>query len=173
MHTLPIGLCAFLLGLAVSVVPGHTQSTGCLLQEVGGTGRQVVRCGNDIRISVEAGAEYSLHDRNSDGLVDQVRLRSRALLLVIEGEAARKGFEVVAPQAIAAVRGTRWAIDAASGRTSVFVAEGQVSVIRRNGAASVTLSSGEGVDVDGSGAPLEVRRWPRNRVNGLLDRTGR
>ncbi len=30
-----------------------------------------------------------------------------------------------------------------------------------------------GVDVDGSDAPLEVRRWPQNRVNGLLDRTGR
>lgn len=168
-----IALAAFFSALAVLVLPAHAQTPGCLLQEIGSTGRQIVRCGNDIRISAEAGAAYSLHDRNGDGLVDQVRLRSRALLLVIEGEAARKGFEVVAPQAIAAVRGTRWAIDAASDRTSVFVAEGQVSVTRRNGAASVILGSGEGVDVDGSGGPLEVRRWPRNRVNDLLDRTGR
>jgi hypothetical protein len=173
MHALLIGQCAFILTLAVSVLPGHAQSAGCLLLDVGSTGRQVVRCGNDIRISVERGAEYSLHDRNGDGLVDQVRLRSRALLLVIQGEVARKGFEVVAPQAIAAVRGTRWAIDAASDRTSVFVADGQVSVTRRNDTASVTLTSGEGVDVDGSRGPLEVRRWPRNRVTGLLERTGR
>jgi hypothetical protein len=173
MHRSVIGQCAFLLALAGPVMPGYGQSAGCLLSEVGSTGRQVVRCGNDIRISVERGAEYSLHDRNGDGLVDQVQLRSRALLLVIEGEAARKGFEVVAPQAIAAVRGTRWAVDAASDRTSVFVVDGQVSVTRRNDTASVTLNSGEGVDVDRSRGPLEVRRWPRNRVNGLLNRTGR
>ena len=88
MHALLIGQCAFILTLAVSVLPGHAQSAGCLLLDVGSTGRQVVRCGNDIRISVERGAEYSLHDRNGDGLVDQVRLRSRALLLVIQGEVA-------------------------------------------------------------------------------------
>ena len=36
----------------------------------------------------------------------------------------RRCFEVITPQAIAAVRGTTWAVDVAAGKTSVFVEKG-------------------------------------------------
>ena len=40
-------------------------------------------------------------------------------------------FKVITPQAIAAVRGTKWAVDAVENQTSVFVVNGQVAVGRR------------------------------------------
>jgi ferric-dicitrate binding protein FerR (iron transport regulator) len=73
------------------------------------------------------------------------------------------------PQAIAAVRGTKWAVDTAEGKTSVFVVNGQVSVARRAGANRVVLGPGEGVDVEATGV-LTVKRWPPARVAALLAR---
>jgi ferric-dicitrate binding protein FerR (iron transport regulator) len=73
------------------------------------------------------------------------------------------------PQAIAAVRGTKWAVDATEGKSSVFVVNGRVSVARRAGANRVVLGPGEGVDVEAAGA-LTVKRWPPARVAALLAR---
>jgi len=81
-------------------------------------------------------------------------------------------FQVITPQAIAAVRGTRWAVDAADAKTSVFVVEGRVAVGRRKGSHSVTLGPGEGVDVEAAG-PLTIKRWPAARVQALMARLGR
>ena len=76
------------------------------------------------------------------------------------------------PQAIAAVRGTKWAVDAAEGKTSVFVVNGRVAVGRRTGSHSVTLGAGEGVDVEATRGPLTVKRWPAARVAALMARLG-
>jgi hypothetical protein len=80
-------------------------------------------------------------------------------------------FQVTTPQAIAAVRGTKWAVDAAGGKTSVFVVNGRVAIGRRTGSHSVTLGAGEGVDVEAMG-PLTVKRWPAARVSALMARLG-
>ena len=158
--------------LLIAAGPAATQSPGCVLEDAVAGGRQIIRCGSDVRISTEAGAEYQLLDRDGNGSVDRVDLGSRALLLDVSGETARSGFDVVAPHAIAAVRGTRWAVDAEDGRTSVLVIEGSVAVERRSDAASVVLQPGEGVDIDGGSALLVVRRWPAERVEALLERLG-
>ena len=73
------------------------------------------------------------------------------------------------PQAIAAVRGTKWAVDATEGKSSVFVVNGRVSVARRGGANRVVLGPGEGVDVEATGT-LTVKRWASARVAALLAR---
>jgi ferric-dicitrate binding protein FerR (iron transport regulator) len=73
------------------------------------------------------------------------------------------------PQAIAAVRGTKWAVDGTEGKTSVFVVNGKVSVARRTGTERVVLGPGEGVDVEATGA-LTVKRWPLPRVAALMAR---
>ena len=82
------------------------------------------------------------------------------------------GFEVITPQAIAAVRGTRWAVDVEPGKTSVFVVRGRVGVQRPASDATVVLGPGEGVDVEADGARLTVKRWPAKRVAALLARLG-
>ena len=130
-----------------------------------------LRCGNGITIVAENGAKYELKDRNRDGHVDSAELSSKALLVEVAKKPGGNRFEVVTPQAIAAVRGTRWAVDAADGKTSVLVVNGRVSVARPAGGPHVVLGPGEGVDVEAMGV-LTVKRWPPARVAALLARLG-
>lgn len=156
---------------SVSLAFAQSSDTGCSLDQVAGASRQILRCERGLTITVEPGARFTLVDRDGDGNADSVRLRQNALLLDSPTGAVPAGFQVVTPQAIAAVRGTRWAVDVQRGRTSVFVVRGRVAVARPVANASVLLGPGEGVDVEGTG-PLTVRRWPAARVSALLARFG-
>ena len=167
-------LLALLTGLATAAAPdaafAQARSGGCTIEQIGGTGRQVVQCRSGLSITVERGAGFTMLDRNRDGNADAVRLSRGALLLDVERPAER--IEVIAPQAIASVRGTKWAVDAQATRTSVFVVRGTVDVRRRTGANRVLLNAGDGVDVDAGTGPLTVKRWPAARVAALLARFG-
>src|SRR5712675_1632850 len=129
---------------------------GCSLENPTST-VQTLRCGGGVTIVAE------------NGRVDSVELSSKALLLEVPKKAGGNRFEVMTPQAIAAVRGTKWAVDTTEGKSSVFVVNGRVSVARRAGANRVVLGPGEGVDVEATGA-LTVKRWPPARVAALLAR---
>ncbi|WP_371929592.1 FecR domain-containing protein [Phyllobacterium sp. 21LDTY02-6] len=162
------------LGVAAMLAsPARAQSSpgsGCTLHPVGGTARHVLQCRGGLKITAEANARYSLIDSNRDGSVDKVRLQDKAIL--IDAPASPQGFEVITPQAIAAVRGTRWAVDASAAGTAVFVARGAVDVRRRAAGEPVVLGPGQGVDVDAGSAALVVKRWPAKRVAALMARLG-
>ncbi|UPJ52294.1 FecR domain-containing protein [Bradyrhizobium sp. 200] len=134
-------------------------------------GTQTLHCETAITIVAEGGAKFELRDRNRDGQVDSVELSNKALLLEVPKKPGRAKFDVVTPQAIAAVRGTKWAVDAEGGKTSVFVVDGRVRVARPRGRSSVVLGAGDGVDVETSG-DLIVKRWPPPRVSALMARLG-
>jgi ferric-dicitrate binding protein FerR (iron transport regulator) len=143
---------------------------GCNAQQAA-QGTQTLRCPTAITIVAESGATFELRDRNRDGHVDSVELSNKALLLEVPKKPGRTRFDVVTPQAIAAVRGTKWAVDAEGAKTSVFVVNGRVSVARPAGRGSVVLGAGDGVDVEPSG-DLIVKRWPPARVTALMARLG-
>lgn len=169
---------AWILPVLVAVLSGPTpsraQGIGCVLQTAASPQRQVLRCRDGLTIEAEAGAVYEVLDRNSDGQPDAVGLRSRAILIDAPARAGRRGFETLTPQAIAAVRGTRWAVDVAGGKTAIFVVAGRVAVRRVSGdTRSVSLGPGEGMDVEAGTTPLVVRRWPAARAAALLARFGR
>ena len=171
---LPLYL-AFVLVLCVSLpasVYPQTRSGGCTIEPIGGTSRQRIVCRDGLSIIVENGARYTLLSRSGGNNVDAVRLRAKALLLDFSGRKAPSGVEVVTPQAIAAVRGTKWVVDVAQASTSVFVISGRVEVRRSNGANRVSLQPGEGVDVDRGSGPLTIKQWPASRVDALLSRLG-
>jgi ferric-dicitrate binding protein FerR (iron transport regulator) len=150
------------------------QGIGCVLQTAAGSQRQILRCRDGLTIEAEAGATYNLVDRNRDSRPDGVNLQSRAIFIDVPTQSARRGFQIMTPQAIAAVRGTQWAVDVSGTRTSVFVVTGRVAVRRVSGnTRSVSLGPGEGVDVEAGTSPLVVRRWPAPRVAALLARLGR
>jgi hypothetical protein len=130
---------------------------------------QTLRCEGGFIIVVENGARFTLLDRDGNGRVDSIELSGKALLLEVPKKPGGNHFEVMTPQAIAAVRGTKWAVDAAEGKTSVFVVNGRVSVARRVGSNRVVLGPGQGVDVEATG-DLTVKRWPPARVAALLAR---
>ena len=127
---------------------------------------------DQVTIVAENGARFTLQDRDGNGRVDSAELSSKALLLDAPKKQGGNRFQVITPQAIAAVRGTKWAVDAAEGKTSVFVVNGRVAVGRRTGTHSVTLGAGEGVDVEATRGPLTVKRWPKARVAALMARLG-
>ncbi|WP_027534453.1 FecR domain-containing protein [Bradyrhizobium sp. WSM3983] len=135
-------------------------------------GTQTWRCDNGITIVAESGARFELNDANRDGHIDSVELSSKALLVEAPKRPHGHPFKVLTPQAIAAVRGTKWAVDVAEAKTSVFVANGRVGVTRRPARGrGIVLGPGEGVDVEATG-PLTVKTWGQPRVDALMARLG-
>jgi ferric-dicitrate binding protein FerR (iron transport regulator) len=155
-----------------AITPARAQQTptGCS-SEPAANGAQTLRCGGGVTIVAESGAQYSVVDRDRNGTIDTVELRGGAVLVDVTKQRAGRRFEVITPQAIAAVRGTKWAVDTDAAKTSVFVVRGQVGVRRPAETGGVTLGPGEGVDVE-SANPLVVKRWPQPRVAALLARLG-
>jgi ferric-dicitrate binding protein FerR (iron transport regulator) len=156
------------LFLAIGVAAAQPANLGCSPDNPANTTR-TLRCEGGVTIVTENGARFTLLDRDGNGRVDSVELSSKALLLEVPKKPGGNHFQVITPQAVAAVRGTKWAVDAAEGKTAVFVVNGQVSVARRAGANRVVLGPGEGVDVERTGA-MTVKRWPSARVSALLAR---
>jgi hypothetical protein len=75
---------------------------GCSLENPTSTA-QTLRCGGGVTIVAENGARFTLLDRDGNGRVDSVELSSKALLLEVPKKAGGNRFEVMTPQAIAAV----------------------------------------------------------------------
>jgi len=155
---------------SIETAAAQPANLGCTSDNSPGTA-QTLHCQGGVTIVVENGARYALRDRGGKGHVDTVELSSKALLIEVLKKSGENKFQVITPQAIAAVRGTKWAVDAADKKTSIFVVDGRVAVGRRTGSRMVTLGSGDGVDVEEAG-PLIVKRWPSARVSALLARLG-
>ena len=145
-------------------------NAGCT-SSASGAGTQTWRCDNGITIVAENGARFELKDANRDGHIDSVELSSKALLIEVPKKPGGNPFKVLTQQAIAAVRGTRWAVDVADAKTSVFVADGRVGVSHRTRGRGVVLGPGEGVDVEATG-PLTVKQWGQPRIDALMARLG-
>lgn len=147
-------------------------AANCSLRPAVSTERQTLTCEPGLNIIIERGAHYRLADRNRDGRVDAIVLNSKAALIDVDRSHVQGGFEVVTPQAIAAVRGTRWAVDVQSAKTSVLVLRGRVAVNKVSTGQGVTLGRGQGVDADRSRSPLRVTAWGQPRINALMARLG-
>jgi hypothetical protein len=159
--------------LGVGAASAQPATMGCKSEQSPGA-VQTLRCRGDVIIVAEDGAKFTLQSHDKSGDADAVDLQSKALLVdAPTRQKAKNRFQVITPQAIAAVRGTKWAVDVQETRTSVLVLRGQVAVRRPAGAGQVLLGPGEGVDVDrGSTEPLPVKRWGQPRVDALLARLG-
>jgi FecR protein len=157
--------------LGVDAASAQPVRLGCA-SEHPANAAQTLRCKGGVTIIAEDGAKFTLQDRDNNGEVDSVDIKSKALLIDVPPQGGKNRFEVTTPQAIAAVRGTKWAVDTQETRTSVLVLMGQVAVRRPTGAGQVVLGPGEGVDVERGTDPLIVKRWPEARVTALLARLG-
>ena len=164
--------CAF---LGVDGASAQPATMGCA-SEQRPNAAQTLRCRNGLTLVAEEGAKFTLQSVDKKGDIDSVDLQSKAMLLDAPRQRGKNRFKVTTPQAIAAVRGTKWAVDAQETRTSVLVLRGQVAVRKSAGAdqvvGQVVLGPGQGVDVDRGTDPLVVKRWPQPRVDALLARLG-
>ncbi|AYG59192.1 FecR domain-containing protein [Rhizobium jaguaris] len=167
-----LGAAVVVVLCAVGADSALAQTTGCSLRPAVSTQRQTLNCEPGLSITIERGASYQFTDRNRDGRVDAIVLNSRAALVDVDSSHIRGGFEVITPQAIAAVRGTRWAVDAQRGKTSVLVLRGRVAVNKISTGQGVTLGQGQGVDVDRGHSSLHITNWGQPRINALMGRLG-
>lgn len=103
----------------------------------------------------------------------RAELISGALRLLVVKATPAARFEVETETAIAAVRGTDWAVEAGSASTGVVVLSGSVDVTGRTPArATVRLDRPEaGTDVPRGAAPTPPARWGAPRLAALLART--
>lgn len=173
MHNNRFRLFACVVPLFLTTV-ASAQDGGCQATVLENPPRTLLTCPNGVKITAEDGTTFSLVDRDPAAPgPEAVHLDGQGVLVEVPPGGVPGGFEVTTPQAIAAVRGTRWAVDVQNGTTSVFVIEGTVAVRRAPDDPSVDLGPGEGVDVEeGTRSVLTVRRWGAQRSSSLLSRFG-
>jgi len=175
-----LALCVCAAGAAVA------QSSACvLIPDKRNPSDKILRCGSDLVITPAPGTVYRAAPPAEDGLPASVRLESGALLIEFQSK-RRQEFQILTPQAIASVRGTKWAMEVKPGQTSTLVLLGQVAVARKDTTTdSVLVGPGQGVDVangdtsktvrslgSAKPAPIGVKKWAPERVNELLARFG-
>jgi hypothetical protein len=107
------------------------QSSGCVLLPDGrNPSEKILRCGSNLTIRSAPNTSYRLtnpDNRQPGG----ARLDSGALLIEFTPNEGRRDFRILTPQAITAVRGTRWAVEVGRSQTSTLVLSGSVEVTRR------------------------------------------
>jgi len=154
-------VAAVMLTLALAG-KAQAQPSGCtLVPDEHNPSEKILRCGDDLTLRSARGTQYKLTTKDGEPLPTGAELDSGALL--IEG---KRDFQILTPHAIAAVRGTKWAVQVTPKQTSALVLTGVVEVSR--GKQKVSLRAGEGVDVSPGTKPLEVKRWKQKRVKALL-----
>lgn len=142
----------------------------CALTSVSDPDRYVLNCAGNLVIEMDAATKMGIIN-DPDGLPERVTLSQGTVLIEVEPGGATP--QIRTPHAIAAVRGTVYAVDIQARSTAVFVVRGAVNVRHLRGSGgSVDLGAGQGVDV-APGLALEVKTWGEARVRKLLSRFGR
>jgi ferric-dicitrate binding protein FerR (iron transport regulator) len=158
---------AAVLALAVAGA-ASAQPSGCsLVADDHNPSEKILRCGSDLTIRTARGTRYKPITNEGQTLPTGAELDSGALM--IEGT---RDFQILTPHAIAAVRGTKWAIEVTSKQTSTLVISGVVEVKHRDGKQTASLRAGQGADISPGSGAIEVKRWKKKRVKALLARFG-
>jgi hypothetical protein len=135
---------------------------------------KILQCNGAGALTVRAtqGARYQPLYKRGDPLPVGIRLNDGALLIDFQPSWSRQDFQILTPLAIAAVRGTKWAVDVTRARTSVLVLTGSVGVTNRRLNQYVILSEGEGVDITPADTSTVQKPWGEARKQALLARFG-
>jgi FecR protein len=131
---------------------------------------KILSCGEDLTIRIAANTDYRLTEQKGQARPKGVQLKAGALMIDFKPSKGQRNFQILTPHAIAAVRGTTWAVEVTAAQSSTLVVSGAVEVTRLNGTRGVTLQAGEGADVTPGSGPITVKRWGEKRVQALLAR---
>ncbi len=133
---------------------------------------KILQCGDTLTVRPAQGARYRPLYKMGDPLPVGIRLDDGALLIEYHPARPQEKFQILTPLAIAAVRGTKWAMDVGPGRTSTLVLAGAVAVTNRRLNQFVVLTEGQGVDITPADTSMVQKRWGEARVRALLSRFG-
>jgi ferric-dicitrate binding protein FerR (iron transport regulator) len=133
---------------------------------------KILRCGDSLTVHVAAGARYRPIYKAGQPLPTAIQLDDGALLIEFQPSPQEQNFQILTPLAVAAVRGTKWAVDVSAARNSTLVLAGAVAVTNRRLNQYVILKEGEGVDITPSDMSMVQKHWGEARVRALLARFG-
>jgi hypothetical protein len=133
---------------------------------------KILQCGQTLTVRPAPGATYQPLYKKGDPLPVAIRLNDGALLIEYHQASSKEKFQILTPLAIAAVRGTKWAMDVTKAQTSTLVVRGTVAVTNRRLNQFVVLTEGQGVDITPADTSMVTRTWGDERVRELLSRFG-
>ena len=102
---------------------------------------KVLRCGDQLTIRNARNTSYRLTDQKGDEMPKGAQLDSGALMIEFKPSAAQRSFQIRTPHALAAVRGTTWAVEVDADKTATLVISGVVEVRRPNAKKGVAPAS--------------------------------
>jgi ferric-dicitrate binding protein FerR (iron transport regulator) len=151
----------------------HAQGVACaLVSDDRNPPERILRCGDTLEVRASHDASYRLPDQPQARQPDALQLDRGAVIVEFHASKAHPSFQIHTPYAIAAVRGTHWAVDVRMGKTSTFVINGVVAVSRPQGGQTALLHAGDGADVAPDSGPIVVKQWAAARVRKLMARFG-
>ena len=133
---------------------------------------KILQCGQTLTVRPAPGTSYQPLYKKGDPLPVAIRLNDGALLIEYHPASSKEKFQILTPLAIAAVRGTKWAMDVTEAQTSTLVVTGAVAVTNRRLNQFVVLTEGQGVDITPTDTSVVARTWGDERVRALLSRFG-
>lgn len=154
-----------LAGLLAAGSASAQAPSNCTLSELQDPPRQEYTCADGVIIVIGKGGDLGFGGENG---TSDLTLDAGAVFVDSPGQPV----QIRTPQAIAAVRGTQFAVSVGEGNTAVVVIRGQVGVSSIEGGDEVVLDEGEGVDVI-PGQRLEVKNWGAARVARMMGIFGR
>jgi hypothetical protein len=163
-----------LIGSALAVAPiARAGGGGCsLVPNERDASEKILRCGDALSVTPAPGTRYSPIRKVGQPIPAAIRLDDGALLIEFHPGPQQENFQILTPLAVAAVRGTKWAMEVSPARSSTLVLAGAVAVTNRRLNQYVVLREGEGVDITPSDTAIVQKRWGDARVRALLSRFG-
>ncbi len=165
---------AAVLFVTAVVGPGPARAAGvcALVPNERMPSEKILQCGASLTVRPAQGARYQPLYKKGDPLPVGIRLTEGALLIEFHPASAQEKFQILTPLAIAAVRGTKWAMDVTRAQTSTLVLAGAVAVTNRRLNEYVVLTQGQGVDITPADTTIVQKQWGEARVRALLSRFG-
>ena len=134
--------------------------------------QMILQCGQSLTVRPTPGTSYQPLYKKGDPLPVAIRLTDGALLIEYHPARPNEKFQILTPLAIAAVRGTKWAMEVTTAQTSTLVVTGAVAVTNRRLNEFVVLTAGQGLDITPTDTSMVARKWGDERVRALLSRFG-
>ncbi len=163
---------ALFVAATVGAGPAHAAGACALVPNDHMPSEKMLRCGENLTVRAASGARYQPLYKKGDPLPVGIRLNEGALLIEFHPARPKEKFQILTPLAIAAVRGTKWAMDVTKAQTSTLVLNGAVAVTNRRLNKFVVLTEGQGVDITPTDTSVVQKTWGEARVRALLSRFG-
>ena len=161
------------IGATFAVAPVARAGGACgLVPNEHDPSEKILRCGDSLTVQPAHGTRYRPVYTKGQPLPAAIRLDNGALLIEFHPVVEHTEFQILTPLAIAAVRGTQWAMEVSTTRTSTLVLDGAVAVTSRRLNQYVILTSGQGVDISVGDTSLTQKQWGQSRIRALLSRFG-